>query len=118
MRIRAARRAAERDGWGFDCRAASGGPIGFRAVGSPLEHLLQLLLVFWQLPARLPADDERHQQPADAAPSRPMSWTLPSGIRHAPSCVTSDAKRSQSRIIDVSVYSPRSALLWRRSAMA
>jgi hypothetical protein len=40
------------------------------------------------------------------------------GIRHAPSCVNSDAKRSQSRIIDASVNSPRSASISTRSAIA
>jgi hypothetical protein len=43
---------------------------------------------------------------------------LPSGIRHAPSWVNSDAKRSQSRIIDASVISLRSASTWKRAAMA
>jgi hypothetical protein len=31
-------------------------------------HIQSNRAVFWQLPARLPADDERHQQPADAVP--------------------------------------------------
>jgi hypothetical protein len=50
--------------------------------------------------------------------SRLTASALMWGIRTAPSCVNSEAKRSQSRIITESVKSPRSASISTRSAMA
>jgi len=49
--------------------------------------------------------------------SRLTSSSSMCGIRHAPSVVNRDAKRSQSRIIEASVNSARSASISKRSAM-
>jgi hypothetical protein len=53
---------------------------------------------------------------ADLLPADELDVNV--GIRHAPSWVNSDAKRSQSRTIAASVNSPRSASISKRSAMA